>query len=101
MDIPTPPAALAALAGFVRDRLADVQGTLAPLWSSSSKSVERAAPSPDGVRTAARQVAMVIVSAAAPFASNSYARTRLLRQMHASGLLSETETAQAEQLLAE
>jgi hypothetical protein len=42
---------------------------------------------------------MVIVGAAAPFAPTSYARARLLRQMHASGLLSEQEADQAEQIL--
>jgi len=101
MEVPTPPAALAALANFVRSRLAEVQDTLAPLWPSASRSVERAAPVADGVRTNARQIATVIVSAAAPFAQNSYARTRLIRQMHASGLLTDAETRQAETLLQE
>jgi len=101
MEVPTPPAALAALANFVRSRLAEVQDTLAPLWPSASRSVERAAPVADGVRTTARQIATVIVSAAAPFAQNSYARTRLIRQMHASGLLTDAETRQAETLLQE
>jgi hypothetical protein len=76
VDLPTPPAALAALANFVRSRLADLH-----------------------VPATARQVALVIVGAAAPFAPNSYARTRLLRQMHAAGLLSATETDSAERLL--
>ena len=35
-----------------------------------------------------RGVAVVIVGAAPPFATTSYARARLIRQMHASGLLS-------------
>ena len=39
---------------------------------------------------------IVIVSAAAPFAATSYARARLLRQMHASGLLTDHEAEQAE-----
>jgi hypothetical protein len=43
---------------------------------------------PDDVREASWQVAMVVVGAAAPFAPTSYARARLLRQLHASGLLS-------------
>jgi hypothetical protein len=47
----------------------------------------------------AQQLAVVVISAAAPFAPTSYARARLLRQMHASGLLSAHETEQAEQLL--
>jgi hypothetical protein len=66
---------LAALAGFIRARLHDVGDT------------------------ASRQASVVIVSAAAPFATTSYARARLLRQMHASGLLSLHETEQAERLL--
>ena len=66
---------LAALAGFIRARLHNVGDT------------------------ATRQAGMVIVSAAAPFAATSYARARLLRQMHASGLLSLRETEQAENLL--
>ena len=96
MEVPTPPAALAALASFVRSRLAEVQDSLAPLWPASSRSVERATPA---VRSTAKQIASVIVSAAAPFAPNSYARTRLIRQMHASGLLSDAETRQAETLV--
>lgn len=98
MDVPTPPAALAALASFVRHRLADVQETLSPLWSglTESRSVERA---PESMRSTARQVAMVIVGAAAPFAPTSYARTRLVRQMHAAGLLSDVEVRRAEQVM--
>lgn len=98
MQVPTPPAALAALADFVRHRLADVQETLSPLWSGlgDTRSVERA---PEAVRSTARQVAMVIVGAAAPFAQNSYARTRLVRQMHAAGLLSDAEATRAEQVM--
>ena len=34
-----------------------------------------------------RQPALVVVGAAAPFAPTSYARARLLRQMHACGLV--------------
>ena len=40
---------------------------------------------------AARQFATVVVGAAAPFAPTSYGRARLIRQMHASGLLSAEE----------
>lgn len=40
----------------------------------------------------------VVVAAAAPFAATSFARARLLRQMHAAGLLTAGETEQAEQL---
>ena len=77
---------LADLAGFIRDRLAEVV---------PRRNEARALT--DG-RDAA-QVATVIVAAAAPFAPNSFARARLLRQMHASGLLTQRETEQAEQLL--
>jgi hypothetical protein len=41
---------------------------------------------------------VVLAGAAAPFASTSYGRARLLRQMHACGLLTEHETEQARQL---
>jgi hypothetical protein len=80
---------IASLAAFVRDRLArrgDAQ--LALTGPSDPSTIESAG-----------QLAVVIVGAAAPFASTSYARARLLRQMHASGLLSARETEQAEQLL--
>ncbi len=73
MAVPTPPQALAALATLVRSRLAEY--------------------------TAARQVATAIVSAAAPFAPNAYARARLIRQMHAGGLLSGDEARAADQAL--
>ena len=97
MDVPTPPAALAALAKFVRHRLADVQGTLSPWWAQWGRVDLRR--SPETVQATAKQVATVIVGAAAPFAPTSYARTRLLRQMHAAGLLSAVEAEQAEQVL--
>ena len=60
MEIPLPPALLTALAEFVRSRLVTVSDT----------------------------VSLVVVSAAGPFAPNSYSRARLVRQMHASGVLS-------------
>jgi hypothetical protein len=88
MEIPTPQGAVAALATFVRHRLAEVSETLAPLIARG----ETAPRSP-------RQVATAIVAAAAPFATTSYARARLLRQLHASGLLSERETEQTIDLL--
>jgi hypothetical protein len=49
-------------------------------------------------RQAPRNVGMVIVAAAAPFAPTAQARARLLRQAHASGLLTapEAEIAQNE-----
>src|SRR3954466_14540670 len=95
MEIPTPPQAVAALAVFIRDRLTDVSDTLAPLWNRRD---DAEVPSADGAPRparsalgAARQLAMVIVGAAAPFAPTSYSRARLIRQMHASGLLSADE----------
>jgi hypothetical protein len=71
MNLPLPPALLAALATYLRtrvvDRLVDVSDTVT-----------------------------VVVGAAAPFAPNAYSRARLVRQMYASGLLraEDTETAQ-------
>ena len=93
MDIPTPPQAVTALALFVRDRLVDVTDTLAPLWKRDEVEVlpaERKNAHPLVV-AAARQFATAVVGAAAPFAPTSYSRARLLRQMHASGLLTDDE----------
>ncbi len=56
--IPQPQQALFALLEFLRARLAE-----------------------------APQAATVVVMAAAPFGPNSFARARLLRQMHACGLI--------------
>jgi hypothetical protein len=47
----------------------------------------------------ARQLALVLVGAAAPFASTSYSRARLIRQMHASGLLTDEHLQQAQRVL--
>lgn len=93
MDIPSPPQAVAALAAFVRDRLADVTGTLAPILRRDGVEVLPAqGRAGDGaVLTAARQFATAVVGAAAPFAPTSYSRARLLRQMHAAGLLTDDE----------
>jgi hypothetical protein len=85
--LPNPLDAAAAFAAFVRQRLAEV-GDNVSRWTR-----------PDEVHDAARQVAMVIVGAAAPFAPTSYARARLLRQLHATGLLSATESERAASLL--
>jgi hypothetical protein len=101
MEIPAPPHAVAALAAFVRDRLVGVSDTLAPLWSRRN---DGAAPSlaqehPDTSRiAAARQLALVIVGAAAPFAPTSYSRARLIRQMHASGLLTDEHVLRGRRL---
>ena len=89
MDIPTPPQAVVAVAAFLRERLADVSDTLAPLWKRETGEVVPAAE--HSVVAAARQLATVIVGAAAPFAPTSYSRARLIRQMHASGLLTDEE----------
>lgn len=78
--------AATAFAAFVRDKLSEIP--FAPRWAR-----------PDEMQDAARQVAMVIVCAAAPFAPTSYARARLLRQLHASGLLTATESERAVSLL--
>jgi hypothetical protein len=92
MDLPTPPQAVAALAAFVRDRLAEVSDTIAPLWNRRDQvEVLPAGAQDHSVVTTARQLAMVIVGAAGPFAPTSYSRARLIRQMHASGLLSAEE----------
>jgi hypothetical protein len=98
VDLPMPTQALTAFASFVRARLADVGGALAPyLVRAERADVVPARPRLDAdPRAAARQLAMVIVTAAGPFAPNSHARARLLRQAHASGLLRQ---AQAEGLL--
>ena len=110
MDIPTPPKAAAALAAFLCDRLGEVSDTLGPLWSRRGDVEVLPAgggPLPDrgpladrAVVAAARQLALVIVGAAAPFAPTSYSRARLIRQMHASGLLTDEHVRQAGQVLA-
>jgi hypothetical protein len=103
MDVVTPPRAVAALAAFVRKRLAEAAETLVPFLVRSDD-VEVLPPGKGIVRSrrsdvAARNVAMVIVGAAAPFAPTPQARMRLLRQMAASGLLTQRESDEAVQLL--
>lgn len=93
------PQAFTALATFLRDRLAEVSDSLAPLWTRRDGDVLPARSDDASVVAAARQFARVIVGAAAPFATTSYARARLIRQMHASGLLSEEHLARTAQLL--
>ena len=90
MDLLNPFGAAAAFAAFVRQRLSEVGDlvSFAPPWARA-----------DELPEAARQVAMVIVGAAAPFAPTSYARARLLRQLHASGLLTASESERAVGLL--
>ena len=103
MDVPTPPQAVVALAAFLRDRLAEVSGTLAPLWGRRGDTevlpALRQDPADGSVVATARQLAMVLVGAAAPFAPTSYSRARLIRQMHASGLLSDEHLIRAERVL--
>lgn len=90
---------VASFAAFVRQRLADVGGSLAPLWNR--RDGEDAADGADvGTLGSARQFALVIVGAAAPFAPTAQARARLLRQAHASGLLSAREHEQVHRALA-
>jgi hypothetical protein len=93
MDIPTPPQAVTALAGFVRDRLAEVGGALSPIRRREDVEILPPAGSrhEGAVVAAARQFATAVVGAAAPFAPTSDARARLLRQMHAAGLLTDDE----------
>jgi hypothetical protein len=100
MELPTPPQAVVALASFLRQRLSEVGDTLVPLLGRRDDgAVALPGDSDAAARGSARQLAMVIVGAAAPFAPTSYARARLLRQMHASGLLTEQEVDQTEQIL--
>ncbi|WP_375493462.1 hypothetical protein [uncultured Jatrophihabitans sp.] len=102
MDLPTPPGtarAVLALAAFVRERLAEVSDSLTPLWSRREAELARLAGEDGVVAATARQFATVITGATAPFAPTSYARARLIRQMHASGLLSDVEARQAQTVL--
>ena len=94
-----PANAVAAFAAFVRQRLADVGGTIAPLLRRPDSQELATTEADHGTRSAAHQFAMVIIGAAAPFAPTSHARARLLRQAHASGLLSTHETEQARRAL--
>jgi hypothetical protein len=102
MDLPLArqaPLAIAALATFLKDRLAEVSDNLSPLWSRRDVELVPARTDDASVIGAARQLAMVIVGAAAPFATTSYSRARLIRQMHASGLLSDEHVARTRRLL--
>ena len=87
MQLPGLPS-LAELAGFIRHRLAAADAR----WRRGDTGVANA----DARNTAPD---LVVVAAAAPFAATSFARARLLRQLHACGLLSERESEQAEALL--
>ena len=83
-----PPQAVVALASFVRDRLSEVSDTIAPLLARGTQlDVVPVTEHDRSVVDPARQVAGLIVGAAGPFAPTAYSRVRLIRQMHASGLL--------------
>ena len=98
MPDPTPNVVV-AFAAFVRQRLSGmgnavrdtVTAPLAPLLRRDSGTLAPAR----GEHGERRNVAMVIVAAAETFAPTAHARARLLRQAHASGLLSARETADA------
>jgi hypothetical protein len=83
-----PQASVVALAGFLRHRLATARPARGPRAATGA-----------GAVASARQLALVIVGAAAPFAPTPQARARLLRQMHASGLLSDRELARTREIL--
>ena len=99
MHLPTPPiagAAVAAFAEFVRERLGEVSDVLTPLLRARPgvevlPAARRLDTADAAISFAARNFATALVAAAAPFAPTSYARTRLIRQMHASGLLTDDE----------
>lgn len=107
VDAVTPPKAVAALAAFVRQRLVEAAESLVPFLVRNDdaevlpagKSLIRHRRADVLARDSARQVAMVIAGAAAPFAPTHQARLRLLRQMVASGLLSPRESDEAVELL--
>jgi hypothetical protein len=87
MDVPTPQHAVAALAAFVRQRLVDVGDTLAPLWSRRDEAGDRADDAHNAHGGAPLSPVTLVVCAGAPFAPTPQARVRLLRQAHASGVL--------------
>jgi hypothetical protein len=86
--LPLPTDALSALAGFLRDRLAE-----AGRWGRGTGSGADQVAGTDRISG--------VAAAATPFAPTSYARARLLRQLHACGLLDAGEAKQAEDLFGE
>ncbi len=96
MDLADPQHAVVALAAFLRRRLSGVGDTLIDTLSPRRG---RTQSGQLAELTAARQAAQVIVCADEPFAPTSFARARLLRQLHASGLLTEHEAERAVELL--
>jgi hypothetical protein len=84
------PNLVVAFASFVRRRLAEVGGTVRDTVGAPLAPLRREQSEPQR-----RNIAMVIVAAAAPFAPTAHARARLLRQAHASGLLTARESDDA------
>ncbi len=105
MDVPKPPQAVAALAAFLGERLGSVSGSLAGFLARRESGRDPGAAellpatADRSVVAAARDLALVIVGAAAPFAPTAYSRARLIRQMHASGLLTDEHVRRAHQVL--
>jgi hypothetical protein len=104
LDVPKPPQAVAALAAFLGERLGTVSDTLAGFLArrepGRAPGTELLPADADrSVVAAARELALVIVGAAAPFAPTAYSRARLIRQMHASGLLTDEHVRRAHQVL--
>jgi hypothetical protein len=91
---PRPQVALPALARPLRrpiDNLVELAGLIRRRLTDTLRGHPEQPSAPDHPDA-------VVMSAAAPFAPTSFARARLLRQMHAAGLLSARETEQAEHL---
>ncbi len=87
---------LIRLAAFVRTRLADMAalaGRTAGVALSGIGRAER--PEPERLHGAGERLATVVVAPLATFAPTAHARARLLRQLHATGLLTQGEVEQA------
>jgi hypothetical protein len=93
MKRPDPQHAVVALASFLRRRLSEV-GSLLPL----RRFAKQQPPAQLELVRQQREVAALIVAASEPFATTSFARARLLRQLHAAGLLSQDEADRAAEL---
>jgi hypothetical protein len=88
-----PQHAVVALASFLRRRLSEV-GSLLPL----RRFAKQHTPAQLELVRQQREAADLILAATEPFATTSFARARLLRQMHAAGLLSQDEADRAAEL---
>ncbi|HZZ95737.1 MAG TPA: hypothetical protein VFE19_01890 [Jatrophihabitantaceae bacterium] len=86
---------LAGLAAFIRGRLGEVGDSLAPRLARRGDTPNAITGDP-----ALESARLIVIGAAAPFAATSYARARLLRQMHATGLLSDLSEQETEQVRA-